>query len=203
MMIRKNIFIIFFALFIFLIAAYLIVDIYKLASLNFYSDQYAISKCPDGEKVRIENTSNIPPSLKSMKYERAIVTKVIDGDTIELGDCRIVRYLGIDTPETVHPGKPIECFGPEASKYNIKLVLGKKILLFEGKKDKDVFGRYLRYVVVVDSGNFVNKDLVNNGYATVYEKYKRDNHFDVYESLVYAMNNAKDQKLGIWSECLN
>ena len=202
-MIRKNIFIIFFALFIFLIAAYLIVDIYKLISSNFYSDQYAISKCPDGKKVRIKNTSNIPSSLKSIKYERAIVTKVTDGDTIELGDCRVIRYLGIDTPETVHPGKPIECFGPEASKYNKKLVLGKKILLFEGKKDKDVFGRYLRYVVVVDSGNFVNKDLVNNGYATVYEKYKDDNIFDVYTDLVYAMDNAKEKKIGVWSECLN
>jgi len=200
-MIRKNIFIIFFALFIFLIAAYLIVDIYKLISSNFYSDQYAISKCPDGEKVRIKNISNIPPSLKSIKYERAIVTKIIDGDTIELGDCRVVRYLGIDTPETVHPGKPIECFGPEASKYNKKLVLGKKILLFEGKKDKDVFGRYLRYVVVADSGNFVNRDLVKSGHATVFEKYISDNNFEVYQDLLYSMSIAKKNKIGIWSKC--
>ena len=201
MIFAKNIIKIFFFFLIFIISSYLIFDIYKIVNKNINSDQYVISECPDGEKIRINDTNNIPSIFKAEKFERAIVTKVIDGDTIELGDCRVIRYLGIDTPETVHPEKPIECFGPESSEYNKKLVHGEKILLFKGKKDKDMFGRYLRYVVVRNSGNFVNNDLVKNGYAIVYEKYKDDNDFDVYENLVYAMKNAKDKELGLWSDC--
>ena len=201
MIFAKNIIKIFFFLLIFLISSYLIFDIYKIVNKNINSDKYVISECPDGEKIRINDTNNIPSIFKSEKFERAIVTRVIDGDTIELGDCRVIRYLGIDTPETVHPEKPIECLGPESYEYNKKLVYGEKILLFKGKKDKDIFGRYLRYVVVRNSGNFVNNDLVKNGYAIVYEKYKDDNDFDVYENLVYAMKKAQDQELGIWSSC--
>ena len=81
--------------------------------------------------------------------ESALVTRVIDGDTVEVslnGESQTVRYIGIDTPETKHPSKPIECFGPEASQFNEELVSGKQVLLEEDVTDKDRYGRLLRYV---------------------------------------------------------
>ncbi len=62
-------------------------------------------------------------------YEEAVVVRVIDGDTIELEDGRRVRYIGIDTPETVHPEKDVECYGPEATARNRELVEGKNVEL--------------------------------------------------------------------------
>ena len=144
---------------------YLSNDVYHLALMKINADEYAISKCPDGEKIRIKNSTNLPLAFQSLKYEVGIVTEVTDGDTIELGDCRRIRYLGIDTPETVHPDKPLECYGPESSNINKQLVLHKKVLLFKGNKDKDMFGRSLRYVVLVENSIFINDYLVENGFA--------------------------------------
>ena len=62
-------------------------------------------------------------------FEEALVVRVIDGDTVELENGERVRYLGIDTPETVHPEKPMECYGPEASERNKELVEGKVVSL--------------------------------------------------------------------------
>jgi endonuclease YncB( thermonuclease family) len=93
-------------------------------------------------------------------YEQALVTSVIDGDTVELEDGRRVRYLGIDTPELE------EYCAVEATARNIELVEGKIVELQIGKRDKDEYGRLLRYVYV--DGIFVNAELVAQGYATAY-----------------------------------
>ena len=60
-------------------------------------------------------------------FEDVLVVRVIDGDTVELENGDRVRYLGIDTPETVHPDKPVECYGPEATERNKELVEGKTV----------------------------------------------------------------------------
>ena len=180
---------------------YLSNDIYQLTLMKINADEYAISKCPDGEKIRIRNSTNLPLTFQSLKYEVGIVTEVTDGDTIELGDCRRIRYLGIDTPETVHPEKPVECYGPESSDINKQLVLGKKVLLFKGNKDKDMFGRSLRYVVLAENSIFINHYLVENGFATVYQKYIEDNIESVYNNLKEAELKAKQKNIGRWGEC--
>ena len=162
---------------------YLSNDVYHLALMKINADEYAISKCPDGKKIRIKSSTDLPLGFKTLKYEVGIVTEVTDGDTIELGDCRKIRYLGIDTPETVHPEKPVECYGPESSNINKQLVLGKKVLLFKGNKDKDMFGRSLRYVVLAENSIFINHYLVENGFAEVYEKYIEDNIESIYDNL--------------------
>ena len=64
-------------------------------------------------------------------FEEALVVRVVDGDTVELENGDRVRYLGIDTPETVHPDKPVECYGPEASERNKELVEGKTVSLLQ------------------------------------------------------------------------
>ena len=180
---------------------YLSNDVYHLALMKINADEYAISKCPDGEKIRIKNSTNLPLAFQSLKYEVGIVTEVIDGDTIELGDCRRIRYLGIDTPETVHPEKSVECYGPESSDINKQLVLGKKVLLFKGNKDKDTFGRSLRYVVLAENSIFINDYLVENGFAKVYEKYIEDNIEPIYNNLKKSELKAKQKNIGRWKKC--
>src|SRR5436309_10865554 len=96
----------------------------------------------------------------------ARVTRVVDGDTIhvEVGgkDYRL-RYIGIDTPETVDPRRPVGCFGAEASERNRQLVEGRTVGLEKDVSETDSFGRLLRYVWVEDQ--MVNEALVEEGYA--------------------------------------
>ncbi len=98
---------------------------------------------------------------------RATVSRVVDGDTIVValdGEEYRVRYLGMDAPETVRPGWPVEPFGPEASALNRELVGGKTVWLERDVSDTDQFGRLLRYVWLED-GRLVNAVLVEAGYA--------------------------------------
>ena len=77
-------------------------------------------------------------SLNLIQYE---VIRVIDGDTVELKNGERLRYNDIDTPETVHPNKPVECYGPQASAKNIELVEGEIIFVELGNPTKDRYGR--------------------------------------------------------------
>ena len=100
---------------------------------------------------------------KNQPENTSIVSRIVDGDTIELGTGERVRYIGIDTPETVDPRKEVQCFGKEASAKNKELVEGKEVRLVKDVSDKDKYGRLLRYVYVGDV--FVNEKLVSEGYA--------------------------------------
>jgi micrococcal nuclease len=104
----------------------------------------------------------------------AQVVRVIDGDTIEVsigGRDEDVRYIGVDTPETVKPGTPVQCYGPQASAENHRLVDGRTVRLVFDRERRDVYGRLLAYVyATVDGGGaqksqFVNATLVRDGYA--------------------------------------
>ncbi|MFC1712366.1 thermonuclease family protein [Candidatus Poribacteria bacterium] len=94
------------------------------------------------------------------------VNRVIDGDTIELQTGERVRYIGMDTPETVYPLRPVEPCGPEASQFNKELVQGKKVRLEFDVQRLDNRDRTLAYVYLQD-GTFVNAELVRQGYAVV------------------------------------
>jgi micrococcal nuclease len=97
---------------------------------------------------------------------RAAVLRVVDGDTIEVeldGSEEDVRYIGVDTPETVKPGEPVQCYGPEASERNHRLVEGRFVRLVFDSELRDDYGRLLAYVYVGD--RFVNAALVRGGYA--------------------------------------
>jgi micrococcal nuclease len=105
------------------------------------------------------------------EFERtgARVVEVVDGDTIKVevgGEIYSVRYIGIDTPETVHPEKPVEWMEPEASAADKQLVEGQTVYLEKDVSEIDQCGRLLRYVYLVD-GTFVNCELVRQGYAQV------------------------------------
>lgn len=96
----------------------------------------------------------------------AYVTRVVDGDTIEVrldGDTEDVRYIGVDTPETVKPDTPVQCFGPRASRFNHRLVEHRRVRLVFGVERRDAYGRLLAYVHL--GRRFVNAELVRRGLA--------------------------------------
>jgi len=103
---------------------------------------------------------------RSTNITKARVSRVIDGDTIEVainGKNYRVRYIGIDTPESVHPNRPVEPFSKEAAAKNKELVGTKEVYLIRDVSQTDKYGRLLRYVIA--DGIFVNYELVKQGYA--------------------------------------
>lgn len=126
----------------------------------------------------------------------AKVVRVIDGDTIEIEGGEKVRYIGIDTPETVDPRKPIQCFGVEASKKNKELVEGKMARLEKDITDRDKYNRLLRYVWIGDT--LINQELAAQGFAKSYS-YPPDVKYQ--DRFVAAEKKAREDKLGLWSAC--
>ncbi len=91
------------------------------------------------------------------------VIRVVDGDTIHVmvgGRDETVRYIGVDTPESVKPGTPVECFAKRASAFNHRLVDGEKVRLVRDAEARDRYGRLLAYVYRVRDKRFVNAALV-------------------------------------------
>lgn len=131
------------------------------------------------------------------------VTKVIDGDTINVivdGKTETVRLLGIDTPETVDPRKPVQCFGKAASDKLKNFVQGKSVILVDDSTqgNRDKYKRLLRYVYLPDSKRtFVNGEMVKQGYAYSYKEYPTKNltKFNNFEK------NAREKNLGLWGAC--
>ena len=124
------------------------------------------------------------------------VTRVVDGDTIEIEGGEKVRYIGIDTPETVDPRKPVQCFGIEASKKNKELVEGKTVRLEKDITDRDKYSRLLRYVWVDDL--FVNLELVKQGFASSYS-YPPDIKYQ--KEFLAAETEAREAGRGLWAAC--
>lgn len=129
--------------------------------------------------------------------ENFLVTRVIDGDTIELETGSKVRYIGMDTPETVDPDKPVQCFGKEASERNKELVEGKRVQLVKDISETDRYGRLLRYVYLPD-GTMVNLELVQEGYARV-ETIPPDVKYS--SIFIVALREARLAKRGLWAAC--
>jgi micrococcal nuclease len=127
------------------------------------------------------------------------VTRVIDGDTIEVnieGQPTKVRLIGINTPETVDPRKEVECYGKEASARLKELIEGKKVTLEADstQQNTDKYGRLLRYVFL-DKKN-IDLQMVEEGYAfeyTYFMPYKYQAEFKTAEK------NAQDNNLGLWN----
>ncbi|RJR14857.1 hypothetical protein C4579_03610 [Candidatus Microgenomates bacterium] len=134
-------------------------------------------------------TVSYPPAAS----ESAQVKRVVDGDTIELTNGETVRYIGIDTPESVAPGKPVECFAQEASNKNKELVEGKIVKLEKDVSETDRYGRLLRFVYVDDI--FVNEYLVKEGYAHP-ATFPPDVKYQ--EMFKQAETEARENERGLW-----
>lgn len=145
------------------------------------------------------NNSEIKGASDPIKFTEGQVTKVVDGDTIHVfleGKDQTVRLIGVDSPETKHPTKGKECYGEESSKYLTTLLLHKKVTLEKDKSNVDRYDRLLRYVYMDDL--FVNKDIVENGYA-ISKAYSPDTKHQ--EVLDLAQNQARENNVGLWSAC--
>jgi micrococcal nuclease len=130
----------------------------------------------------------VPANLR--EYQ---VTQVVDGDTIKVETLGKVRYIGMNTPETHHPTKGVEPYGPEACLANRKLVEGKRVRLQMDMQQRDKYGRLLAYVYV--GSIFVNAYLVEIGYAQVMTippnvKYQ--------ELFVKLQREARESNRGLW-----
>jgi endonuclease YncB( thermonuclease family) len=135
--------------------------------------------------------------IKPVPSEYVLVNRVIDGDTIELETGEKVRYIGINTPESVDPRRGVQCFGQEASAYNKAVVVGKNVRLVKDVSNTDKYGRLLRYVYLPD-GTFVNLTLVQNGYARA-STFPPDVKYS--KTFMAAEREAREAGRGLWSGC--
>jgi micrococcal nuclease len=125
------------------------------------------------------------------------VTKIVDGDTIAVEKLGTLRLIGIDTPETKDPRKPVQCFGKEATAKMTELISGQKVYLefdpSQGRLDK--YNRTLAYVFRQD-GVFISKEMIKQGYAFEYTyklPYKYQQEFKL------AQTDAMTGKIGLWA----
>jgi micrococcal nuclease len=131
--------------------------------------------------------------------ERVHVIRAVDGDTIEVeirGAEDDVRYIGVDTPETVKPGTPVQCYGPEASEFNHELVDGRDVELVFDHERRDVYGRLLAYVYV--GGRLVNAELLERGLARTLEIEPNTTMAPRFARL---QSDAAAAGRGLWSAC--
>jgi micrococcal nuclease len=129
----------------------------------------------------------------------AFVVRAVDGDTIEVrigGEVEDVRYIGVDTPETVKPGAPVQCFGPRASAFNHRLVEGRRVRLVFGVERRDDYGRLLAYVRL--GRRFVNAELVRRGLARSLTIPPNDRFAPLFQRLELRAARAGR---GLWGAC--
>lgn len=131
-----------------------------------------------------------------------VVTDVLDGDTFEvkIGKEKVtIRMLGIDTPETLDPRKPVQCYGKESSEEAKKLLDKREVKLVIDKTQylTDKYGRILAYVYR-DDGLFINKFLLEKGFAREYTYSKA---YELQEEFREIEQKSKIEKEGLWSTC--
>ncbi|MCF7907721.1 MAG: thermonuclease family protein [Candidatus Omnitrophica bacterium] len=131
-------------------------------------------------------------------YSQIFVSKVIDGDTIKLSNGKLLRYIGLDTPEvrSKKDGKFIydpQPFSLEATEYNRKLVEGKAVRIEFDLEKQDKYGRLLGYCFIGDT--FVNAKLIQEGLAVLYTYPPNVKYVDKFVSL---QKQARAKKQGLW-----
>ena len=141
-------------------------------------------------------------STTSMAADISGSARVVDGDTIDAvvdGRRERIRLIGIDTPETLKPDTPVECYGPEASaRTEALLPASTPIRLERDIEPRDAFGRLLAYVYRATDGLFVNLHLVAGGFARPLPFEPNTAHAD---TLAGAAASARSQSLGLWAAC--
>ena len=169
----------------------------------------ALAAC-SGHQVLLTQQAPATFSEEPGGYEQATVVRVVDGDTIVVsiqsraegpgagaaptGEEHHVRLIGIDTPESVKPGTPVECFGREASSAAKALLEGQAVRLVKDVEEVDRYDRLLRYVYIGEE--MANARLVVNGYATSYTYPPNVRHSDLFVQLE---RDARENDRGLWA----
>lgn len=132
-------------------------------------------------------------SLGAQQTWRACI-RVVDGDTIVLDGNEKVRLIGVDTPETKDPRKPVQYFGKEAYEFTKGLVEGNKVRLEYNQTRIDKYGRTLAYVYLED-GTFLNAEIIKQGYGFAYTRFP----FKYLEEFRQYERDARENERGLWS----
>lgn len=136
----------------------------------------------------------IEPAVPEQEY---LVQRVVDGDTLLLANRQRIRLIGVDTPETVAPDRPVERFGPEASAFTRRMVEGRRVRLGFDKERIDRFGRYLAYVYVDERAVMLNEELIRAGLSKAQLQYPYSNAMK--RRFRDAENEARAHQRGLWS----
>ncbi len=145
-----------------------------------------------------EPQSRSVPDIRSEHYvvseSRITVRRVVDGDTLILSDGMRVRLIGVDTPETKDPHRPVQYFGREASEFTRQHIEGKPVRLEYDWQRLDKYGRTLAYVYRLPDNFFLNAELVKQGYGHAYTRFpfKYLDLFRAYE------REAREKGVGLW-----
>jgi micrococcal nuclease len=144
------------------------------------------------------------------------VVRAVDGDTLEVrldgGELETVRLIGVDTPETVKPDTPVQCFGPAASRFEHRVAEGRRVRLLPGVEPRDVYGRLLAYVWLQPDGprvsdnpgrdaqreRFLNAALVRRGLARTLTIPPNDGFAERFAALE---RRAARVPTGLWAAC--
>ena len=149
------------------------------------------------------NAVNAKPEISPVPETYYPITKVVDGDTIVVnmnGKNETIRLIGLDTPETVDPRKPVQCFGEEASKKAKELLTGKMVRIevdpSQGERDK--YGRLLAYVFL-ENAVFFNQLMISEGYG---HEYTYNLPYKYQKEFKEAEKTAREEKRGLWAKTI-
>lgn len=149
----------------------------------------------------IQPKEQTPSITTTQKGDQAIILRVIDGDTItvSLKDSEEkIRLIGVNTPESVDPRRPVECFGKEASRFTKELLpQGSTVYLVADltQTDRDKYGRLLRYVLLPD-GTLMNELIIASGYGHEYTYRTPYEHQTAFKA---AEHSAREEQKGLWA----
>jgi micrococcal nuclease len=169
-----------------------LLSLFAAVTLEAGSTSYQQAQIGISEQSR-ESRSKIP--------EKRVVIRVIDGDTIVVSPNEKVRLIGVDTPETTHPKKAVECFGKDAKEFTWSMVERRSVRLVldesnAARNHKDRYGRTLAYVYL-DDGTMLNAELIRRGYAYAYTRFPF-RHVVEFRQLERI---ARSQSVGLWASC--
>ena len=138
---------------------------------------------------------------RNANSEKRLVIRVIDGDTIVVSPNEKVRLIGVDTPETVHPNRAVQCFGKDAKEFTRSMLEHRTIRLVldetnRVRNHKDRYGRTLAYVYF-DDGTMLNAELIRRGYAHAYTRFPF-RHAVEFRQLE---RSARSLAVGLWASC--
>ena len=143
-------------------------------------------------------SSNLPsdPTLvESPQQPLPVVTRVIDGDTVVVEGVGTVRLIGVDTPETVDPRRPVGYFGKEASEFTRQLATGQRARLEFDQDRTDRYGRTLAYVYLQPENLLLNAEIIRQGYGFAYTRFP----FRMMDQFRALEREAREAGRGLWA----
>lgn len=165
----------------------------------------SVKNIKEARRLNPRKAKSNPSRRQKWHFNGAIsyeVIRVVDGDTILInyGGTEIyVRLLGVDAPETVHPDKPLQHYGREATVFLTNLLKGERIYFGFGFEEKDRYGRMLAFLYRADDGLFVNREIIRQGYGKAVRQY----NYPDKAKLIKLEGLAQAAKKGIWAASSN